>query len=225
MSEQHADQGRRKFFKTMANMTWKQRIEHIAFYYGKFILVGAFLLYMFGDSLWEMLREKPEELFSGSTINVQISYDVHVALVDDLFVHMGGTDPEKQEVTLTANRMSDVDFNMQTSIKTQLMAYSYDYVIMDQAALDSLIYTQAFPDLNLLLPEEKLKPWSDRFAYISKDGEQYPVAINITGTPLAEGCTYSGEYIYLAFPVHIDRAPVVEPFFDYLSQELLVQTP
>lgn len=225
MSDQHADQGRRKFFKTMADMTWKQRIEHIVYYYGKFILVGAFLLYMFGDLLWEIYREKPEPLFSGSTINVQISHDLHVALVDDLFVHMGGVDPEKQEVKLVANRVSQMDFELYTSVKTQLMAYSYDYVIMDQAALDSLVASRAFADLTLVLPEEKLEPWSDRFAYVTIEGGQYPVAINITGTSLAQECTYSGEYVYLAFPVHIDRASVVEPFFDYLSQELLTQTP
>ena len=206
-------------------MTWKQRVEHIVFYYGKFVLVGVFLIYMFGDLLWEMHREKPEPLFSGSTINVQISYDLHTALVDDLFVYMGGTDPEKQEVTLIANRVSEMDFNMNTSVKTQLMAYSYDYVIMDQEALDRMIASKAFADLTLVLPEEKLEPWSDRFAYVSKDEKKYPVAINITGTPLAQECTYSGEYIYLAFPVHIDRAWVVEPFFDYLCQELLIQNP
>ena len=221
MEQQHADQGHRKFWSLMASMTWKERITHILFYYGKYALLIAVLLYIAGDILWEMYREKPEEIFRGTAINVHVSADLQDALTEEAFPHVGGEDTEKQEIKLVPNEVTAANLHFISNLHTKLLAGEYDYVLMDQTALNVLAPMNAFPDLNLLLPEETLEHWNERFAYVRTDGVDAPVAINITGTPLAEGCTFDSEYIYIAFPVNIDRAYVVEPFFDYLSQELL----
>lgn len=225
MSEQHVDQGRRSFWKTMKNMTWKERIKHILYYYGKYILIVAFLVYMFTDLILYMTKEKPENLLSGTAINVHVSVDMEKRLTEDIFAHMGGTDTEKQEITLAPNELTQSDLHMISSMRTKLMSGTYDYALMDQEALGMVLTMEALPDLTLLLPEEKLAAWEDRFVYVQTDEGKYPVALNITGTPLAAECTFNGESLYLGFPVNKNTLQVVEPFFDYLTQQGLLTIP
>lgn len=224
MSEQHADQGHRKFFSTMKNMTWKERIEHFVYYYGKFVLIGAFLLYMAVSVLYDAYQTEPEKILSGTAINVHVSVDMEKKLTEDAFTAVGGTDTQTQEAKLVANQVSQTD--LYTSVlQTKLLAGDFDYVLMDQTALDVLLSMQALPELNLILPEEKLDAWEGKFISVQTDGQTYPVALDITGTPLAAGCTYDGERIFLAFPVNMDTLDVVEPFYDYLMAQGLLTLP
>lgn len=221
MSEQHADRGYRKFWSTMKDMNWKERIQHILYYYGKYALIAAFLVYMFADLLYDTLKEKPEVILSGTAINVSVSVDMEEVLTEEAFSHVGGADTEKQEATLVPNEISQTDLFTST-LQTKLLAGDYDYVLMDQTALDMVISMQGLPDLYLILPEEKLEFLEGRFISVQTEGQTCPVAIDITGTPLAAGCTYEGERIYLGFPVNKNTLDIVEPFFDYLMEQGLL---
>ena len=224
MSEQHADQGHRKLFKTMAGMTWPQRIKYFLYYYGKLTLVIILILAMFGDFLWKSLREKPEVLYAGIAINVQVSQELEDVLTTDLMTHLGVTDPKKQEVTLTPARFSDFDLEMISTYKTKLSIGIYDYAIIDMVALAQLAPSDVFPDLNLLIPKEKLEPWSDRFMHgMGENGELYPIAIKITDTPFGEECTYSGEDLFLVFPATQSTAHKIPALFDYIVENLLMK--
>ena len=219
MNEKHADQGYRGFWSTMKNMTWKERVKHFLFYYGKYAILAIILIYVVCDVAYEaLIKEKPEVLLSGTAVNVKVSLELEDALTEDAFVHMGGTDEEKQEIKLAASYISYTDFIGSTAMQTKLLSGEYDYAIMDQTGLDMLAPMEAFPDMNLLLPAEKLELWKERFAYVRMDGVDYPVAINITGMPITEGMTYTGEYVYFAFCVNDKRAEVAEPFYDYLVE-------
>ncbi len=219
MKEQHADQGYRGFWSTMKNMTWKERVKHFLFYYGKYAVLAIFLIYVLCDVAYEsLIKEKPEELLRGTAINVSVSLELEDALTEDALTSMGGTDAEKQTIKLVASQISYTDFFMSTTLQTQFASGAYDYAIVDQTGLDMLAPMDVFPDMNLLLPEEKLEQWKERFAYVRRDGVDYPVAINITGMPITEGLTYSGECVYFAFSVNNARMDVAEPFYDYLVE-------
>ena len=225
MSERHADQGYRKFWPTMKEMTWKERIKHILYYYGKYAIIAAFFLYVFVDVIYDMNKEKPEQILKGTAINVHVSVDMERTLTEDAFPFVGGVDTEKQEVTLLPNEISHADLHLISVIQTKLVTGEYDYALMDQTALEMLLSMQALPDLNLVLPEEKVAQWEGRFISVQTEGTVCPVAIDITGTPLAAGCTYEGERIYLGFPVTIDTYKAVEPFYDYLMEQGLLEKP
>lgn len=225
MNEQHADQGYRKFWSTMKDMTWKERICHFLYYYGKYAIIAAFLVYMFANLIYDAYKEKPENILAGTAINVHVSVDMERVLTEDAFSFVGGEDTEKQEVTLVPNEISPTDLHMISALQTKFYAGDYDYALMDQTALEMLLSMQALPDLSLLLPEEKLAQWEGRFISVQTDEETYPVAIDITGTPLAAECTYEGDRIYLGFPVNVKTAEVVEPFFDYLMEHGLLEKP
>lgn len=225
MSERHADQGYRKFWATMKEMTWKERIRHFLYYYGKYTLIAVFLLYMAGDILYDAYKEKPEVLLAGTAINVHVSVDMEEKLTDEVFSYVGGTDTEKQEVTLVPNQISQADLHMISVLQTKLLAGDYHYVLLDQTALDMLMSMQALPDLYQVLPQEKVDAWAGRFISVQTNGQTYPVAIDITGTALAAECTYDGERIFMSFPVNLDTLAVIESFYDYLIAQGLLTTP
>lgn len=225
MSERHADQGHRKFWAIMKEMSWKERATHILYYYGKYLLVAAFLVYVCVDVLIDTTKEKPENILAGTAINVHISVDMEKILTDDAFFHVGGENTEKQEATLVPNQLKPSDFMLLSTMRTELLTGKYDYVLMDQTALEMLLSMQALPNLYQLLPEEKWESWNDRFISVQTEGQTYPVAIDITGTPLAAECTYDGDRIYLGFPVNMDTMDVVEPFLEYLVSQGLLETP
>lgn len=225
MSERHADQGYRKFWATMKEMSWKERGIHILYYYGKYLVIVAFLVYMFADLLIYTNKEKPERILAGTAINVHVSVDMEKILTADAFFHVGGENADKQEVTLVPNRLKPSDFILLSQMRTELLTGKYDYVLMDQTALEMLLSMQALPNLYQVLPEEKWEPWNDRFISVQTEEQTYPVAINITGTPLAADCTYDGDRIYLGFPVNVDTLDVVEPFLEYLVSQGLLETP
>ena len=98
-------------------------------------------------------------------------------------------------------------------------------MLMDQTALDMLISMQALPELDMEFSAERLAQFDGKYIYIETDGRKFPVAIDITGTPLAAGCTYDGQRIFLAFPVNLDTLDMVEPFRAYLTDNSLLKTP
>lgn len=225
MNERHADRGYRKFWATMKELTWKKRIEHFFYYYGKYMIIAAFLIYMFTDVLIDAYKQQSETLLAGVAINVHVSVDMEEKLTDGVFPYVGGTDTDKQEVTLSPSEISQTNLHMISALQTKLLSGEYHYVLLDQTALDILISMQALPDLYQVLPQEKVDLWADKFISVQTDGETYPVAIDITGTPLAEECTYDDGRIFMGFPVNLDSLAVIEPFYDYLIAQGLLTTP
>lgn len=220
MSEQHADQGYRSFWKTMKGMTWKERIQHFFYHYGTLAIVVVILVAVMADLAYEFFKPKPEILLSGTAVNVKMWHETNVALTEDAFAFMGGEDTEKQEVKLVANEVSQHSIGVAQTWNTWLISGNYDYLLMDDEALRILMPMGLFTDLRLLLTPEQMALWEERFSYVREEGkEQYPVVINIAGTPLADGCQFEGKDLYLAFAVQEERAPVAKRFFEYLTQE------
>ncbi len=225
MPDKHADQGYRKLWSTLKAMTWKERIKHLLFYYGKYAILGAFLIYMTVDVAYDAFKARPEVILSGTAVNVHVSVETEKILREYAFPYVGGTDPEKQEITLKPNKITYTDLYTGSSLQTKLLAGDYHYALMDQTALDMLLSMQALPDLTEVFTEERLAQWEGRFISVQTDGETYPVAIDITGTPLAAGCVYEGDRIFMGFPVNLDTLAVVESFMQYLTDNGLLTIP
>lgn len=225
MKERHADQGHRKFWSLMKEMTWKERFTHIWYYYARYILLAICILYIIGDVLYESFKEKPIEILSGTAINVSVSTTMERKLTDELLPYISRDDLGKQTVTLVPNKMDEWDIHNISTMRTKLLSGDYDYVLMDQVALDTLISMQALPSLKLLLPEEEVAKWEGSCIAVQSEGETHPIALDITGTPLAAECGYTGERLFLGFPVNQNTATVVEPFYNYLMEQGLLTKP
>lgn len=223
MTEQHADQGHRKFWPLMKSMTWKQRLQHIVYYYLKYALIAAFLIYMGIDVAYDALKPKPEVLLSGTAVNIHVSVDMEQKLRGDAFAAMGGTDTDKQVIKLVPNQINYTDLYAGSGLQTKMLAGDYHYCLMDLTGLEMLLSMQAFPNLEEVLDEGRLARWEGRFRYVQTEGETYPIAIDITGTVLAAGCEYEGDYLFLGFPVNVDMVPTAIAFIDYLYESGLLE--
>ena len=225
MKERHADQGYRKFWSLMKEMTWKERFTHIWYYYARYILLAICVLYIAGDVLYQSFKEKPAEILSGTLINVTISTNLERMLKEDVLDYVRRDDLGAQTVTLVPNKMDDWDLGNISTLRTKLLAGDYDYVLMDETALNTLVSMQALPSLKLLLPEEEIAKWEGSCISVQSEGEMHPIALDITGTVLAKECGYSGERIFLGFPVTQNTIDMVIPFYNYLVAQGLLTKP
>lgn len=222
MKERHADQGHRKFWATMKELTWKKRIQHFVYYYGLYTVIAILLAVMLGDMIYQALKPKPEVILSGTAVNVHVTMDMQEVLIDGVFARMG-TDSNNQKVTLVANEFTTSDLYLSSGLQTKLLAGEYHYALMDQKALDGMLAMQTLPNMTYVLSEESLAQLEGRFIYVQSEGEKFPVAVDITDTLLAKGCTFTGDRLYLGFPVTAETAQPVQPFFDYLMEQGLLE--
>ena len=230
MRDKNADQGFRKFWPLMKSMTWKERIQHIFYYYAKYALLAAFLIYLGVSLAVDMFSPSPTMLLSGATVNVSISDDMKLTLVEDAFVAMGGTDRNKQAVSLTPYQVTGPELDSSSTymaLQGEIGAYQYHYVITDQTGLDLLVSMPALSDLSMVLSEEKQALLQDRLVMDTLGGKTVPLAIDIRGTALAAACTYNGkdngEGLFLGFPVSEKDFPVAEAFLDFLIDKELLE--
>jgi hypothetical protein len=221
MGEKHADQGHRKFWPLMKSMTWKERIQHIFYYYAKYALLAAFLIFMCVSTAWDILTPDPEVILSGTTIKVNLSQEMEQKLTDGAFEAMGGTNRKKQTVTLEPTVVGPMDLSINSTIQTRFFAGDYHYVIFNDLGLEILKQAQVVPNLENILSEEQLAQWKDRLYIEERSG--IPMAIDITGTALAKECTYDGEVLYITFPVIVEKRAAIEPFMTYLTEQGLLE--
>lgn len=218
MRQKHADQGYRKLRDVLKDMTWKQRWDHLIYYYGVAALVGIAVLIMGISVIIDVCSEDPYYLFEGMTVNVRWSDEAETAVTTDLFDHLGGTDPKKQYVIANHFSLQEYSAAMIESMYTRVATGEIDYILVDKFAMDAMAPWGFFTDLNLILSKEAMKQWEPYFVYAQDDmtEEIFPIAIDISKTPFAKECTYKGDYLYLGFTGNTGREMGPEEFMEYL---------
>lgn len=222
MAEKHADQGYRKLGKTLKEMTWKQRWDHLIYYYGVIGVATIALLLMGVFVVADMLSEKPVVKLEGMTVNVRWEDSVEKALTEDLYERFNVTDPNMQVVTVTHAVLDEYSNQIIDAMTTRIYTGEIDYLVVNKMAMDWLAPWGAFTDLQLLLSEETLKKWELCFVYAQGEtGDKYPIAIDLAKTPFAEKCTFKGDHLYLGFPGNTKREMTPEDILAYFEAKFL----
>ena len=218
MRKGHADQGYRKLGETLKNMTWKQRWDHLIYYYGVTALVVVAVLIMGVSLIIDAVSEKPQYLFEGMTVNVRWTDEVETAMTTDLFDLLGGTDPKKQYVVANHFLLEQYSASMIENMYTRVYTGEIDYIIVDKFAMDAMAPWGFFTNLNLILSQETLKQWEAHFVYAQDEEteEIYPIAIDLSKTEFAKQCQYVGDYLYIGFTGNTGRPMGPEQFLEYL---------
>lgn len=218
MREKHADQGYRKLGDVLKNMNWKQRWDHLIYYYGVVALIVIGLIVMGISVIIDICSEKPEYLFEGMTVNVKWSDEVETAVTTDLFEHLGGTNPDKQYVIANHFSLEEYSASMIESMYTRAATGEIDYIIVDKFAMDAMAPWGFFTELELILSKESMEKWHDYFVYAEDefDGRIYPIAIDISKTEFAKQCKYKGDHLYIGFTGNTGREMKPEDFMEYL---------
>lgn len=218
MAGNHADQGYRKLGETLKNMTWKQRWDHLIYYYGVAAVLVVVVLIMGISVLVDAFSEKPTFLFEGMTVNVSWSDEAEEAMTTELFELLGGTDPSKEYVIANHFVLKEYSASMIESMYTRVYTGEIDYMLVDKFAMDCVAPWGMFTDLNLILSKETMDQWKDYFVYAEDemDGRIYPIAIDISHTAFAKECKYKGDHLYLGFSGNTGRTMKPEDFMQYL---------
>ncbi|MBE6917254.1 MAG: hypothetical protein E7470_05065 [Ruminococcaceae bacterium] len=218
MDNKHADQGYRKLWKTLKDMTWKQRWEHLIYYYGVFALVAIAVIIMGVSLIVDMTSEKPEYLFEGMLVNVGWTDEVEERMTTDLFDLLGGTDPEKQYVLVNHFALKEYSASIIENMYTRVAVGEIDYILVDKFAMDAMAPWGFFTNLNLILSPETMKQWEAYFVYAHDEmtEEIYPIAIDLSKTEFAKQCRYTGDHLYIGFAGNTNRPMKPEDFLQYL---------
>lgn len=218
MRGKHADQGYRKLRDVLKDMTWKQRWDHLLYYYGVAAVVVVAVIIMGVSVMIDAFSEKPAYLLEGMTINVSWSDEVETAVTTDMFDHLGGTDPNKQYVICNHFVLKEYSASMIESMYTRVYTGEIDYILVDKFAMDAVAPWGFFTDLSLILSEETYEQWKPYFVYAEDDmdGKIYPIAIDVSKTEFAKECEYAGDHLYLGFTGNTGREMTPEKFMEYL---------
>ena len=92
----------------MKDMTWKERLDYIWTYYNVHILITVVVCAVVIAFLSAVFAPKKQVVYSGMTVNINLTEEGEAYLKEQLFTAFGGTDPEKQEVQLQKNRETEV---------------------------------------------------------------------------------------------------------------------
>ncbi|MBE6940917.1 MAG: hypothetical protein E7436_06400 [Ruminococcaceae bacterium] len=223
MKEQHADQGYRKFWATMKEMTWKERWEYFWEYYKVATIVTIFLAVVLGTILYDALKPRPEIIIKGAVVNVALSEQTEKDLSEGLLALFEGTEDQTAELmfsTIVTDTSVTHDASSNYAEITKLVAgitaQELDYLLMDEAAKNYFAQQEVFQDLANLLSREQLAALEGRLVYQTlKDGTEVPTAIDLSGLPLDEGCT-TGKGLYIGFPGNTGREDKLGALVEYL---------
>lgn len=214
---EHADQGYRKLFKTLKGMSWKERWDHLIYYYGVAALIVAAVLVMATTLIIDIITPDPVYLYEGMFVNVTVSDELEEALSSDIYDMLGGTDPDMQLVAVNQFVLKDYSASMIESMYTRVYTGQIDYIITDEFAMECLAPWSVYTDLTHLLSEETLEKWKPYLVTgIGYDGSVFPIAIDISHTEFAKQCKYSGEPLFIGFPGNTGHDINAEEFLAYL---------
>lgn len=204
-------------------MTWEKRFEYLWTYY-KWVPIGlAVLIFVVATMVPSIVESNKEVVFGGMCINIDLSEEAEDCLNAELFAHFGGTDPDKERVTLSHVTLSSnsadtyASYTASTAIAAQITARELDYVLMDTEGKDYFTAAELTTSLEKLLTAEQLEALQDKLIYRTPaEGEKYPFAIDITDTPFAAACGLEEKGLYMCFPGNTVRAERIDEFVDYL---------
>ncbi len=216
----------RQLFADMKDMTFGEKVEHIWINFKEYIIVFAICTFAVSAFLYSVLKTEKEVLISGMLININISEEGLEYVSSDYFEHLGGN-KKTQEANvistyfqLTGDKEDlEYSYSVYERVTTMAIDGSLDFLITDELALKSFIQEEIYVDLNEIFSEQELAQFAaeDRITYAQpEDGEKYPVAINLQGTPFAEKYLQDNDDYYISFITTSPRLSLCYSYWEYL---------
>lgn len=214
--------------KDLRAMTPKQRIEHIWYYFKWHIIIFLGCIIAAASLISSMLAQK-ESVLGGGFINISVS-ESGVEYLADEYLQVMEYNAKKQEVFLYDSGMTGMSAdqmmqnpNLTISFMTMIGAKKFDYLLMDEVALNHYKEQGLFMDLHsvfsadFLQSNEHLLIYSDTYDEDGNAlGQLYPVGICIDAIPFATEHIESDAPVYLAFARNAVHPEKLAGFYDYL---------
>ena len=211
--------------KTLKNLTWQERIEHLWEYYKWYAIGFVAAVAVIVSLICSWVENSKEVLYSGVTVNMSITEEGVAYLQDDLFQKLGGME-KTQRVDLMQHSLANLEEAKDTSyalsnamkLASMITAREVDYVILDAYSLSYYSGNDSFSSLEELFTQEFLAQFEGKIVtYKSDDNNQeYPVAIDISDMPFVKKNMASVDKVYIAFPGNTGRNARNAEFLEYL---------
>ena len=188
--------GIQKLREDMAPMTFREKVDHIWYYYKTYILVFAVLAFAIGAIIGSVLSKK-ESITAGMMVNLTMSAEGYNYLTDEYFARIDGQ--RKQEVRLDSTNFSnlespsvdvEVSYNAAQTLVARVSGGILDYVLLDEGALGFYVWQDVFMDLSEFFTEEELAQLESegrlRYGQIEETGERWVAAVDISDLPFVK---------------------------------------
>ena len=181
-------------------MTIKQKAGYIWDYYKVHIIIGIIVIYAVTSFIHGKLTEK-QTVFRLVMIDSNVTELIEDSFLDGFAGELDSFDPDREQMILDADY--DLDsrgfgaYSTEQLILAEYNVGSIDGTVAPEEEIRSLAGTQAFGDLNELLPHEIMEKIALRDIEVLRiryedpaTGEvhEYPFAVNISSSP----CIQSG---------------------------------
>ncbi len=220
-----------RFREKLAPMDWPQRLDYLWSYHKETIVISATMLVIVIYLLASLIANQKQMLMGGLLANVRLSEEGKAYLSQDYLEHLGGN-PARERVNLSAVELGDLrneatmdqTYYGLTKTLAMLTEAEIDYLVMDKTALELYMAQGVFLDLREALPAELVESMSDRLIRLKPVdengkpmGEEYPVAVDISGLPFIKNCTDGQSPVYFGVAANSPNLESVQAFWDYLS--------
>ena len=207
----------------MRTMTFHEKLEYLWEYYKWVLLVAVFVVIVASMVITGIVNTSKQVLYSGAAVNVQLSEEGSLYLTQKLEDRFGTKKGQSAELFVTSfadlQNTSDAQYSAMTAMQVVLMisAEEYDYVIMDEIALDFYKKHPVFTPLEEMFSDEILAQWeNDIVCCETEEAGVYPAFIDITDTGFVQACVPEGKRVYIAFPGNTGRTEYNDDFLEYI---------
>ena len=204
------------------NMNARQRWSYWKTYYMQGVLIGLVVLVMLLHFCFDMKQNHREVLASGCLVNASINAEGVVFLTDDYVDACGKSLTDAVSYLSADNTLQFMEENpldqdsYEMALAAQIFAGEYSYMILDQAALSHFEKDDFYANLEKTLTQSQCDRLKDRMVSQKTQDGEYPVAINLTDTKVAEFFTSDVKNIYLIFVDVQQDVSKNQQFIDYL---------
>lgn len=171
----------------------KEKLSYFLYYYKVHIILTLLFLILFGSFAHSLLTAKDTVLYC-ALISPNF-YESEDQTFTDQFAEYAKIDQNKVDITLDTGMQINYDsddsltYNYVAKLMAMLSSKTLDCMVSDQKVIENFSTSDAFANLQELLPEsiqESLKGRFDYFYAKNEAGEMIPVGIILTNSKILE---------------------------------------
>lgn len=211
----------------MADMTAKQKIDHLWTYYKDYLWVAAVVVILIAAMISSTINLSKNVVVTGILVNITFEQEGMNYLGEGYHTKIGA-DPFWDKVnteytaftSLTDEANSEQNYYAAMTVVAEVSAKKLDYMILDKLGMEFYISQSVYMDLRNFFTEEELAAFEaeNRLIYAQEEGtdETWIVAVDITDLPfIQDNLTCEGP-VYFALAGNTEKLDVCRDIWNHI---------
>ena len=210
------------FRDRIKDMTFEQKLDYILTYYWGRLLLVILIPIILAVGLFNILKPKPDLVFSGTCSNLSMSVEGQDYLVN-LWKEQLAMDPDEVSLKLSFTQtdgMAATDMDGGLQVLASVAANNLDYILCDKVAMEYYSRLGAYIPADQILPEQSLEEYGDRLYYITDEeqGITFASGVDISQMAFIRDCISPSGPVYLMFAKNENaNSEFLQTFWFYLQ--------